>query len=407
MSLRGSRCLAAFITIAALAGSAIADGFAEGTAKPEKVDPQKPACMPACAKTPPSRPPPMRPGPPQSTQKHGSITQNNYVNCGPAIAATSPASAASAQSTEAPKAASAPEKVASAQVEACLGRIEVKLGKDAGISWVTGDKGISWFAAIVAAVLAGAGLWLGAAAIHKRGEATPNSGSGSSWFLGAGALLAMAVFGGLVGYSMNSDTQATLDDTQVRQLAESVAFRKELAAQAMEETSRLRQQVAQLEKDLAVAQTEVKAEASSHLERRGDWLTSGTLLVAFMSVIALLAFLSLSMLRQREQRYAGVLGLDREDQGLQTVVRAALAVLGGQAPMRSLTPRASAWSVACSGEPLIGKRSLGLERSGAAYLEPGELRHQPLGWSASYKQRRLIISSRLLYLSEKRAIFRT
>jgi hypothetical protein len=33
--------------------------------------------------------------------------------------------------------------------------------------------------------------------------------------------------------------------------------------------------------------------------------------------------------------------------------------------------------------------------------------HQPLGWSASFKQRRVIISPRLFYLSEKRAIFRT
>ena len=33
--------------------------------------------------------------------------------------------------------------------------------------------------------------------------------------------------------------------------------------------------------------------------------------------------------------------------------------------------------------------------------------HQPLGWSASFEERRVFISFRLFYLSEKRAIFRT
>lgn len=274
----------------------VAPAFADSACPATQASSPQPAQVDNCRRS----APPVRQVPPRAVQQHDTVSQSTYVYCGPAGAASATSSAGSASAAgSGPKIADASSSPGSAAAP-CQNRVELKLSKDFGLSFQTGDSGLSWFAWIAIVVLALLALGLGAFAVNRSAD-SGSDGSGSL-LIGLFALVAALLLGVVVGYSFKSEVHATLDERQIKELGASEAFRSEAIARAAEEALRLQQRVHELERDLAKAQIE----ASIAKESRANSVSSNSFLpyAVLITLFAVAGAATLLLDRWRSERPA-------------------------------------------------------------------------------------------------------
>lgn len=168
-------------------------------------------------------------------------------------------------------------------------KIDVHISKDIGLKIDTPNFWLALVAILAALSLAGFVYWLERRKGEGRSsaESTGLASSGRIWFVLLAMLLPLCV---AAGYWWRGDTWTTLTTEQLARLVNSQEFGKAIEEfnQANEARAQLQAKVDGLEKDLAVARAESRAQGGNGL---GGW-SLPELLLTLVAVIAAVAFLA-------------------------------------------------------------------------------------------------------------------